>query len=109
MPSAASDAELAFWAKLWAKPQALEWARLGLDDEVALYVRRYIEATERDSAANLSNLVKQLGENLGLTAPGMLRLRWKIAAADQAAAPKRRSSAAPAKARLRVVAADAGA
>ena len=108
MPSAASDAELAFWAKLWAKPEALEWERLGLDDEVALYVRRHLEATERDSPANLSNLVKQLAENLGLTVPGLLRLRWKIgelASAGGAVASSGSSSSV--RSRLRVVADDA--
>ena len=104
-----SDAEQALWVKLWAKPQAIEWARLGLDDEVALYVRRFLEAAEREASSSLGTLVRQLAENLGISAPGMLRLRWKIAPADQAAAPQRRSGAAPAKTRLRVVADDASA
>lgn len=97
------------WRVLWAKPQATQWARLGLELEAALYVRRLAEAEAPGSSVALSTLVRQLGEALGLSAPGMLRLRWRIgpvviaAAVTGRAAPKpaaRRSS----RSRLKVVA-----
>jgi hypothetical protein len=66
------------WRRLWRTPQALMWERLGLHDQVGLYVRRFAEAEERHSSVALSTLVRQLAEGLGLSAPGMRMLRWRI-------------------------------
>ena len=39
----ASEQELAMWARYWRKPQAAAWAAMGMTDEVALYVRAFLE------------------------------------------------------------------
>lgn len=103
----ATPRETAVWRRLWKKPQAVAWEQLGMHELVALYCRRFCEAEQRMTATNLSTLVRQLADGLGLTAPGMASLRWRIVAdetaekrgAREAAAPKRTSS----RDRLRVV------
>lgn len=75
----ATKREATVWADLWAKPQALEWERLGQEHYVAIFVRRLVEAEERGSAVNISTLVRQMSDELGLTTGGMARNRWKIA------------------------------
>lgn len=99
----ALERELDIWRDLWSTPQAVMWEREGQDFTVALYVRRLVEAEQHDSKVNLSTLVKQLGEGLGLTSPGMRSNRWKIAPEkpdDDTGTPV----AASAKTRLTVVA-----
>lgn len=75
---APAERELAMWARLWVRPQAAAWHQLDLADLVALYVRRFCEAEVPDSATALSTLVRQLADQLGLTAPGLNSLRWRI-------------------------------
>ncbi|QLQ37978.1 hypothetical protein [Micromonospora robiginosa] len=73
-----SGRELELWAKLWAKPQATRWEVLGQEDEVALYCRRFVRAEQPDAPVATVVVVRQLGEALGLTIPGLLRNRWQI-------------------------------
>lgn len=97
------------WRDLWTRPQAVMWERLGLDYEVALFVRTLAEAEEPQPRSDAAKLTKQYLESLGLTGPGMLRLRWKIGPVEQEApaeevtpakvAPRRKS----ARDRLKVV------
>lgn len=79
------DREMAVWATLWAKPQATRWEALGQELEVALYVRRWVEAEKPGASAACVVVVRQLGEALGLTIPGMQRNRWQIG--SQSSAP----------------------
>jgi hypothetical protein len=72
------DREAELWERLWAMPQALMWERYGQDVEVALYVRRLVEAEARESSVALSTLVRQLADSLGLSTPGMRANRWRI-------------------------------
>jgi hypothetical protein len=72
------DRELELWRRLWKTPQAAQWEILGQDLEVALYVRRLAEAELPGASSSLGTLVRQLSENLGLSIPGMLRLRWHL-------------------------------
>lgn len=101
------EAEL--WADLWRKPQAIMWERFGQDVEVALYVRRLTEAELMDSRVNLSTLVRQMADSLGLTTPGMRANRWRITAeeaprpAATGRAPAARSSS---RSRLKVIPGD---
>jgi len=81
-----NERELERWAQLWATPQAAQWEKLGFDVEVALYVRRLGEAELREAPVSLNTLVRQMRDSLGLTAPGMRSLRWKIAQADDKSA-----------------------
>ncbi|MFD5509013.1 hypothetical protein ACFWIB_14720 [Streptomyces sp. NPDC127051] len=73
---------------------------------MALYVRRLAEAEEPKSFVNLSTLVRQMSDSLGLTTPGMRANRWRI---DREAevAPRSTGPVVPAansaRARLRAV------
>ncbi len=97
------------WRSLWGKPQAVMWEALGLHLEVALFARVLAEAEKPDSRTEPMKLVRQYMESLGLTAPGLLRLRWKIGPADQATdegetgSPARTPRRTSARDRLKVV------
>lgn len=75
---AARSAELALWADLWVKPQAVMWDRLGLVYQVAAYVRAYIESTGPDSNAGLKTAAIRMEAELGISTSGMLQNGWVI-------------------------------
>lgn len=105
----ATARERALWSSLWKLPQAVEWERNHLEMTVALYVRRLAEAELPGSKVTLSTLIRQLGDGLGLTAPGMASLRWRIAEPEKKSGPAPRgrgtsSSSNPSRARLELVA-----
>lgn len=105
--SAPTARERHWWAYVWRLPQAVQWERDGQELEVAIYVRRLTEAEKRGASVALGTLVRQLSEQLGLTIPGMNRLRWRIAAdqvGDRRAERAAEEPAAPsARDRFRVV------
>lgn len=70
--------EDALWAAAWRKPQAVEWQRLQIVEEVAVYVRAMARFEGRDAGPSAGTLVKQLQENLGLSAAGLSRRGWTI-------------------------------
>lgn len=74
--------ERSIWRRLWASPQAIEWERHQLVLEVALYVRRLVEAEVAHSPAAISTLVRQMGDSLGLTMTGMRANRWRVEAEE---------------------------
>lgn len=90
------DRELEMWRRLWSLPQAVQWDRMGQQLEVALYVRRLVEAESPESPTNLGTLVRQMADALGLTIPGLRANRWTIAG-DQVAAKREEKKAAPAR------------
>ena len=104
------EAEL--WERLWQMPQALMWERYGQELEVALYVRRFSEAELMDSRVNLSTLVRQMADSLGLTTPGMRANRWKVSAEESAerreAPGKKPAGRRTARDRFKVVSGDGG-
>lgn len=71
--------ELDLWAELWRKPQAAMWAKLGLEFEVAAYVRAFLESVEPEASAGLKTAVLRMSAEIGLSLPGMHQLRWKFA------------------------------
>ena len=77
--ASATVRERHWWEYVWRLPQAVQWERDGQELEVAIYVRRLTEAEKRGASVALGTLVRQLSEQLGLTIPGMNRLRWRIA------------------------------
>jgi hypothetical protein len=84
-------------------PQAVMWERNRQFTEVALYVRTLREAESAGASANLRTLLKQQMEALGLSQPGLLRLRWRI---EQEAAPRvtaRASDGATMRDRLKLI------
>jgi hypothetical protein len=85
------------WNRLWKKPQAVVWEEEGQQDVVAIYVRRFCEAEVRMSPTNLSTLVRQMADSLGLTTPGLRANRWTIVTEEQQKAPARTSSSSRAK------------
>jgi hypothetical protein len=100
------------WERLWCKPQALMWDRYGQHLEVALYVRRLAEAEAAESAVNLSTLVRQMADSLGLTTPGMRANRWRIDRGGEVVEPARPEvdkARASSRSRLKVVASGDGA
>lgn len=92
------------WAELWSRPQALMWDRYGQHFEVALYVRRLVEAEQPNANVSLGTLVRQMADSLGLTTPGLRANRWRIAAEEDAVASTTPAVATSARSRLRVVA-----
>jgi hypothetical protein len=109
--SRAKKREQSLWEAMWRRPQAVMWERLGQEHEVAMYVRRLVEAEVPGSAVNLSTLVRQMADSLGLTTPGLRANRWRISAETAAAAqPARRApTGGSARDRLRVLTGDDGA
>ena len=95
--------EMVFWEKLWGKPQASEWLRLGLEDEVALYCRYLAEAELPDASSAVRTLVKQHQELLGLSTAGLNRLRWQLPAGEAPKAAPVSTRKASSRARLKVV------
>ncbi|HTI26172.1 MAG TPA: hypothetical protein VL652_34605 [Kutzneria sp.] len=83
----ATARETEIWKDLWRMPQAVQWERLLQSVPVALYVRRLVEAEQRNSPTAATTLVRQLADALGLTIPGMHMHRWRIAG-DQIAAKR---------------------
>ena len=73
-----SERDLVLWAAEWSRPQATEWIRNRQEVEVAMYVRSLVAAEKLDASVASRTLVRQQSEALGITAPGMARLRWTI-------------------------------
>lgn len=107
----ATPAEQVHWSRMWAMPQATQWAANGGEYEVAMYVRTLADAEVPGAPVGLRNQVRMMQDGLGISLNGMLRLRWKFAdtpksATDTTTAPAarpargRRSSA---KSRFSVV------
>lgn len=74
----ASAVEADLWESLWRKPQGFMWAKLGLEFEVAAYVRAFLESVEPEASAGLKTAVLRMAAELGLSLPGMHSLRWKF-------------------------------
>ena len=70
--------ELSLWLRLWGKPQAAMWSKLGLEFEVAAYVRAFLESTVAEASAGLKTAVLRMGAEIGLSLPGMHSLRWRF-------------------------------
>lgn len=91
-----SDREKELWAREWRRPQAVMWEHNGQEVEVAMYVRSLVAAEKREAPTNARTLVRQQQEALGLSIPGLLRNRWKIADSEPQHRGARQHVAAPA-------------
>lgn len=91
---ALAEAEHELWQRLWRKPQAAMWAHLGLELQVAAYVRAYLRSVAADDApVGLIAPVLRMEAELGLSTVGMNALRWKFSSdevAEKRAAPARK-------------------
>lgn len=81
-----SPAELLRWRTLWATPQALIWEADRIFDQVALYVRVYVEAMQNGAPSTTRTLAKQLQNELLLTVPSMLSARYVVSGTNESAA-----------------------
>lgn len=89
--------ELDMWSSLWRKPQAVMWDRLGLADQVAAYVRAYVESVAVEASSSLKTAVLRMETELGISVAGMRQNGWLIedvrpAVSEQPAAARRTSS-----------------
>jgi hypothetical protein len=103
-----TDREVELWEALWVKPQALMWERYSQELEVALYVRRLVEAEQTGAFVAVGTLVRQMSDSLGLTTPGLRSNRWRIAAEEAADVLPiaGRAASSSARSRLRVISGD---
>lgn len=99
--SAATAREMELWAEEWRRPQALMWERNGQALEVAMFVRSLTDAESPRSAVSARTLVRQQMDSLGLSAPGMRSLRWRIV--EEAAPVASRTRGPSARDRLKLV------
>lgn len=76
--TASTHRERTLWASVWRLPQAIQWEANEQFVEVALYVRSLADAEQRDASVAARTLVRQFQEGLGISLPGMNRLRWII-------------------------------
>lgn len=70
--------ELALWEVLWRKPQAFMWAKLGLEFEVAGYVRSFITAMGPKGNSGWMTAALRTSAEIGLSLPGMHSQGWKF-------------------------------
>ncbi len=107
--SKATARELVVWRRLWKKPQAVVWEEQGSADEVAFYVRTYVEAEERDVAATRRTLLLQQQNSLMLTQASLLRAGYRISTSTPTSSPgsapaaPKRAAAPSSRGRLRAV------
>jgi hypothetical protein len=102
----ATARETALWRRHWKLPQAIMWERDQQHLLVALYVRRLVEAEQRDAPTTLSTWIRQMADSLGLTTPGLRANRWIIAETAQPTPPPRKPTRPTSRRRLQVVGAD---
>lgn len=72
----AIDAELHYWNREWKRPQATKWLELGLELQVALYVKWLVRSELPNAPANLSTSILRIQDELGITISGLLKHRW---------------------------------
>jgi hypothetical protein len=93
------------WTEEWHRPQAIVWEENGQAREVALYVRAMAIAEAPKAPSVARTLVRQYMDDLGVSLPGLRRLRWIIDGEEQPAkrqvSPEARATA---KDRLKLVA-----
>ena len=79
LPLPSAD-ERQLWVELWKKPQAVQWEALGVQRQVAAYVRAYQASVVVGAPAGLKTAVLRMEAELGLSIVGMNALRWQIVA-----------------------------
>lgn len=92
------EREKKLWADLWRTPQAEMWIRNPATvHEVATYCR--MSAIGETGHAMISAEARQMSDRLGVNPAAMLRLRWRVEGATQAApkSPRERRDEAVAK------------
>lgn len=98
-----SSAEAAMWDELWRKPQASQWAALGMRFQVAAYVRAFLESVQPEASAGLKTAVLRMETELGLSVSGLHGNGWLIEASDPEETPKAKRSSSGARSRMRLI------
>jgi len=101
LPGAASPDELAYWSRLWQKPQAVVWSDQEIFEIVARYCRIAVAAVAADATAALMAQATSMEDRLGLTPRAMRMLLWQIAPDE--VTEKRDDRAEDVRSRLRAV------
>jgi hypothetical protein len=104
---AADSRQRDIWAKLWTTPQACAWSlepwRWPIIADLAKYLAR---ADAPEAPIGIATAVRQLRDDLGLSAAGLIANGWAIAR-DQTAEKREQKKAAPkqssARDRMKVV------
>lgn len=78
LPEMATAEEWEFWVALWRKPQAVQWLAFGVEAQVAMYARTFLEAAKPGASSPLKTTAKQLDNELGISIAPMLALGWRI-------------------------------
>lgn len=71
--------ELDMWRDIWTRPQAYMWSKLGLQDQVAAYVRAYLESVQPEAKSTLKTAVLRMETELGISIAGMRQNGWRVA------------------------------
>jgi len=74
-----TEREAVLWEREWRRPQALIWEANGQELEVAMFVRSVADAENAEASVASRTLVRQQMDSLGVSIPGLLRNRWRIA------------------------------
>lgn len=102
----ASNRERVLWEREWRRPQAVAWEELGLEQEVAMYVRTLAKAERPSGSVSLRTLLMRQMDALGITVAGMGHNHWIIDSTVEQpeATPASDVDRATAKARFRAIA-----
>lgn len=79
LPSELSEWGEAEWRRLWKLPQAIEWARLKMHTQIAVYVKVLDEVAAGDTRPQKLANMQRMETSLGLSVAGMHANGWKIA------------------------------
>ena len=83
---AASDRHSDVWAELWTTPQACAWSLESWRWPVAAdLVKWMVRSEDPDATASIATNIRQLRDDLGLSAAGLKQNGWKIAVDEVAA------------------------
>lgn len=103
LPGRTTRFEREQWSAAWGRPQAIMWEQLGLEVQVALYIRTLRDATRSGAGATRTTALLRQIDSLGLSVAGLRANRWVIDEGQPAPAAALRPADASVKDRLSVI------
>lgn len=104
-----SDRHEAIWSDLWATPQACAWAREPWRWQIVADLVEYrVRADDPEAPASWATVIRQLRDDLGLSAAGLKMNGWAIAAAEIGPSQTRKAPAKVKSSRDRLKVASGG-
>ena len=85
------------WRRLWRLPQAIEWERLKMHTQVAVYAQVLDEITAGDTRPQKLANLQRMETSLGISVAGMHANGWRIARGIEADVPAKPQSKSVAK------------